>query len=277
MAGVARSKTALEIPLDRIEPDPDQPREEFDQEALARLADSLRSRGQLQPIRVRWDEGRGAYVIVVGERRWRAARMAGLPTLTCVVAEGAADAGELLALQLIENCVREDLQPIEQARAYRTLMERTGWSGNRLAQELGIAQSSVVHALALLDLPTDIQEHVERGTLSPSTAYEISKAPDPDAQAAIAERVVSEGLSRAEAVEAVRKVAGKAKGRGASKGKAKGKAARLPAEMKHRGASGVRIVAHTAARHTIADVVAELEAFAGRLKAEMGGATQGAA
>ena len=174
MAGVARSKSTLEIPVDRIEPDLNQPREDFDEVAMARLADSLKHRGQLQPVRVRWDESKGVYVLICGERRWRAARMAGLSTLTCVVAEGTLDAGELLALQLVENCVREDLQPIEQARAYRALIDRTGWSGNRLAQELGIAQSSVVHALALLELPSGIQQQVEQGELSPSTAYEIS-------------------------------------------------------------------------------------------------------
>jgi ParB family transcriptional regulator, chromosome partitioning protein len=265
MAGVSRSKNAMEIPVDRIVPDPDQPRDEFDEEALARLAESLRTRGQLQPIRVRWDEGRGAYVVVVGERRWRAAGMAGMPTLTCVVAEGDVDAGELLALQLIENCVREDLLPVEQARAYRTLMDRMGWSGNRLAQELGIAQSGVVHALALLELPAAVQEQVERGTLPASTAYEISKVDDPEVQAELAARVVSEGMNRSSAIEAVRK--SKGKGRGA--GKSRGKASRLPAEVKHRASNGVRMVATTAARHDLADLAAALLEFLDKVRAEI--------
>jgi ParB family transcriptional regulator, chromosome partitioning protein len=223
MTGVARSKNSLDVPVDRIEPDPDQPREDFDEASLARLADSLRQRGQLQPVRVRWDEGREKYILICGERRWRAAGMAGLPTLACVVAEGAIDPGELLALQLIENCVREDLLPIEQARAYRALMGRMGWSGNRLAQELGIAQTSVVHALALLELPTDIQEKVEQGELAPSTAYEITKVEDPAARAELAGRVVAEGLTRAEAVEAVKasRAPARGKGRGANKTKAR--------------------------------------------------------
>jgi ParB family chromosome partitioning protein len=223
MSGVARSKNALDIPLDRIYPDPDQPREDFDEASLERLAESLKTRGQLQPVRVRFDEGRGEYILICGERRWRAARMAGLPTLACVVSEGVIDAGELLALQLIENCVREDLQPIEQARAYRTLIDRTGWSGNRLAQELGIAQSSVVHALALLALPTAVQEQVEERKLSPSTAYEISKIEDSEAQRNIAALAVAEGLTRAEVVEAVRETARQSKGRGGSKTKPKAK------------------------------------------------------
>ena len=131
---MAKSKDAVEIPLDKIVPDPDQPREEFDPEALERLAESLKTRGQLQPIRVRWDEAQGKYVIICGERRWRAARMAGLATMSCVVSEGPIDAGELLALQLIENCLREDLRPIEQARAFKSLMDRNGWSGNQARQ-----------------------------------------------------------------------------------------------------------------------------------------------
>ena len=86
------------IPIEKIQSDPDQPREEFESEALDRLAESLKVRGQLQPIRVRWDEGRGVYVIIIGERRWRAAVQAGLPTMSCVVHDGSVDPGELLAL-----------------------------------------------------------------------------------------------------------------------------------------------------------------------------------
>ncbi len=218
--GVAKSKNAVEVPVDRIVPDPDQPREEFDPEALERLAESLKTRGQLQPIRVRWDEARDRYMIVCGERRWRAAGIAGLATLSCVVSEGPIDEGELRALQLIENCLREDLKPIEQARAFRALMDRNGWSGNQAARALGVSQPTVARALALLDLPEPIQEKVEEGTLSPATAYEIGKAHDPTIQGELADRVVAQKLSRAETVEAVKAAARRApasvgKGRGA--------------------------------------------------------------
>jgi ParB family chromosome partitioning protein len=157
--------------VDRIAADPDQPREEFDPEALQRLADSLRAKGQLQPIRVRWDEGRGAYIIICGERRWRAATMAGLETLHCVIVEGTVEPVELLAIQLVENALREDLRPVEQARAYRTLMDQKGWSTRQLAAELAVTQPQVVRTLALLDLPAVVQEAVEQGTLAPGTAY----------------------------------------------------------------------------------------------------------
>src|SRR4051794_38385479 len=123
LQGLARSQNAAEIPVDRIERAPERPREDFNEEGLERLAQSLKTRGQLQPIRVRWDEGRGVYIIVCGERRWRAARMAGLSTLSCVIMDRPAEPGELLALQLVENALREDLRPIEQARAYKALLE----------------------------------------------------------------------------------------------------------------------------------------------------------
>jgi ParB family transcriptional regulator, chromosome partitioning protein len=109
LVGLAKSKDAAEIPLDRIEPDPDQPREHFEADAMSRLAESIRARGVLQPIRVQWHEERSRYVIIAGERRWRAAREAGLAVVPCVIQRGDLPAGELLALQLIENVLHEDL------------------------------------------------------------------------------------------------------------------------------------------------------------------------
>ena len=163
LQGLVRSKDTAEIPLDRIERDPEQPREEFSEEGLERLAQSLRTRGQLQSIRVRWDEGRGVYVIVCGERRWRAARMAGLLTMSCVIMDQPAEPGELLALQLVENALREDLRPIEQAHAYKALLELHAWSARQLATELAINPATVTRALALLELPASVQERVEQG------------------------------------------------------------------------------------------------------------------
>jgi ParB family chromosome partitioning protein len=152
---------------------------------------------------VRWDEAQEKFVLICGERRWRAAGLAGLASMSCVVSEGPIDSGELLAMQLVENCLREDLKPIEQAKAFKAIMERNGWSGNQAAKELGIAQPTVVRALALLELPPLVQEQVEQGALAPATAYEIGKARDPEIQQELAARVVNEGLSRSEAIEAV--------------------------------------------------------------------------
>ena len=196
LQGVAKSKNAIEVPVDKIQPDPDQPREEFEAEALERLAESLKAKGQLQPIRVRWDEGRGVYVIIMGERRWRAAVMARLPVMTCVVHEGALDPGEQLALQLVENALREDLRPVEQAKAYRKLMDMHNWSGNRLAKELAIDQAAVSRALALLDLPAAVQAKVDSGELATRTAYEIGKLDAAAEQLALAERAAAREISR---------------------------------------------------------------------------------
>jgi ParB family chromosome partitioning protein len=223
LQGVSRTRNAAEIPVDRIAPDPDQPREEFDEEALRRLAESMRARGQLQPIRVRWEEGQGVYLIVCGERRWRAARMAGVATMTAIVMEGPVTPAELLSLQLVENMLREDLRPVEQAKAFRSLMDCHGWSTHDLARELAVDQSSVVRALKLLDLPAAVQEQVEQGALPASTAYEVAKLGDLEAAAELAGRAVAEGLTRADVVAEVRKVTGRSAG---GKNKSKGRAAK---------------------------------------------------
>lgn len=204
LKGVVRSKDVSLIEVDRIDRDPDQPREEFDPEGLERLARSLKARGQLQPISVRWDEGRGVYLVVCGERRWRAAKLAGLSALTCVIIDRPGGPGELLALQLIENALREDLSGLEQARAYQRLIELNGWSARQLAGELAIHHAQVVRALALLQLPEAVQERVEDGGLTPAAAYEVSKLDDPEAQAALALEAVERKLTRGEVAEAVK-------------------------------------------------------------------------
>lgn len=221
LKGVSSLKRAFLIPVDRIVPDPEQPRREFDPEGLRELAESLKNRGQLQPVRVRWDEPSGNWVLISGERRWRAATLAGLPSLQAVEAKGTLTPDEILEDQLVENCLREDLKPIEQARAFKALMDVRGWSHRQLAEQLHIAPSAVSQALALLRLPDAVQESVEVGNLAPSAAYELSKVNDPEDQARLAAQVVTEGLSRAETAEAVRRASGRTitgKGRGVGKG-----------------------------------------------------------
>ena len=146
------------------------------------------------------------YVILAGERRWRAARMAGLDKLSCVIHEGALAEEEKLAMQLVENALRTDLKPVEQARAYRRLMDAKGYSTRDLAAELHIAQTSVVRALALLDLPAHIQVRVEGGELPATVAAELTKLPDAALQAEVAQAVVNEGLTRTEVTELVQAV-----------------------------------------------------------------------
>jgi ParB family chromosome partitioning protein len=203
LRGVDRMRDAKMIPLDLIEPDPGQPRKEFDPEALAKLADSLRKRGQIQPIMVCWDDSQAAYVILTGERRWRAAREAGLEKLACLVRDRPLTEGELRAVQLIENCLREDLKPLEQAHAYRDLMATNDWSARRLAEELDLNHATVLRALALLELPEDIQQRVARGQLAPSAAAELARLA-PDEAKVLAERASTEKLTRDQVAEAVR-------------------------------------------------------------------------
>jgi ParB family chromosome partitioning protein len=219
--GSARIKDALAIELDRIIPDPDQPRKVFEPEALESLAASLRDRGQLQPIRVRWSAQAGRWVIVSGERRWRAATMAGLLTIACVEAKGEMTPGEILEDQLVENCLREDLKPIEQARAFRALLDTRGCSARQLAESLRISHQAIGRALSLLSLPAELQTQVDAGILPASAASEVAKVKDDDARREIAGKIAAGELTRDETVEAVRQVASKPRP-GTSKGKGRG-------------------------------------------------------
>jgi ParB family transcriptional regulator, chromosome partitioning protein len=203
-AGCTRIKDALAIEIGRIVPDPNQPRKDFDEAALDELAASLKTRGQLQPIRVRWDAVFERWVIIAGERRYRAAVKAGLQTLACVEARGDLTPDDILEDQLVENCVREDLKPLEQAQAYKALMERRGWSYRELGEFLHISKGKISKAVALLELPAPVQGLVEQGTLPPNTAYEVSRLDDPSEQVELATRVVKDKLSAEEAADVVK-------------------------------------------------------------------------
>jgi ParB family chromosome partitioning protein len=192
------------VDIGQVVPDADQPRAEFPEESLDRLAASIRDRGQLAPIRVRWSVPLGKWVIIAGERRWRAALLAGLEAIDCVFVEGELSRGELLAQQLIENLLREDLRPVEEARAFRELLDLNGWTGKQLAEALRIPASKVTRSLALLDLPDDLQERVEAGELAARSAYEVAKLEGDEARRAFAETVRQQSLSAEEARQAVR-------------------------------------------------------------------------
>jgi ParB family chromosome partitioning protein len=151
------------LPLDAIEPNPDQPRRRFDDEGLAALADSLRERGVLQPVLVRPRPG-GSFELIAGERRWRAARLAGLDELPAIVREG--DDAASLELALIENMAREDLNPVEQARACAALVEELGLTREDVGRRVGRSRVSVSNLLRLLDLPDDALELLESGALT---------------------------------------------------------------------------------------------------------------
>jgi ParB family chromosome partitioning protein len=211
--GLKALRSAALIPIDRLAPDPDQPRKAFTDEEIDRLADSLRSRGMLQPIRARWDADLARWVIVAGERRFRAARRAGWAEVPCVTVDRPLTASEIRMDQVVENALREDLRPIEQAHAFRELMDANGWSARRLAEELHVSHQTVIRAVALLELPEDVRDRVEGGELSPRAAAEIATLDHADDQRALADLAVSRALSRDQVADVVK---ARRSGRGAA-------------------------------------------------------------
>ena len=181
----------VSLPIDSILPNPDQPRKEFDEVRLEELALSIKEHGIVQPILVR-KVGDG-YEIVAGERRWRAAQLAGLSRVPALVREFSE--AERMEIALIENLQREDLNPMEEAEAYRTLMESFGLTQEALAQRLGRSRSQVANTLRLLQLPARVQEEVRAGRLSMGHAKVMCGVEDPERAVALAEKVVAKGLS----------------------------------------------------------------------------------
>lgn len=180
------------LPLREIEPDKNQPRKDFDEAALAELADSIARHGLLQPIAVRAAAG-GAYKIIAGERRWRAARMAGLSEVPVVIKD-VSDA-EAMELALIENLQREDLDPVEEAMGYRQLMDRCQLTQEQAAQKIGKSRSAVANSLRLLNLPEDVLALLKAGKLSTGHAKVLLGLPDKEMQSRAAEAVVGQNLN----------------------------------------------------------------------------------
>jgi len=190
-----------EVPVGAISPNPHQPRAYFDEETLASLTASVAELGVLQPILVR-EVGEEKYELIAGERRWRAAKRAGLPSIPVVVR--AVD--EVLSLEqaLVENLHREDLNPLEEAAAYQQLMEDFELTQEAVAQKVGRSRSAVANTLRLFQLPPAIQRLVAENQLAAGHAKALLGTPDRAFQEALAKRIVADGLSVREAEEAVR-------------------------------------------------------------------------
>ena len=191
-AATAGSSGLLTLPLSEIQPNPRQPRGHFDERGLEELAHSLREVGLLQPIVVR-PIGGDRYEIIAGERRFRAARLAGLDEIPAVVRT--THDGDLLTEALVENIHRADLNPLEEAAAFQQLLEDFGVTHDQLAGKLGKSRPAISNALRLLTLPAALQEHVSSGALSAGHARALLALSDPKAQARIARRVIADGLS----------------------------------------------------------------------------------
>ncbi len=183
---------SLTLPISQIQPGLNQPRKRFEPEALAELTESVRTHGVIQPITVR-RLGSGYYQIIAGERRWRAAREAGLSEVPAMVIE--ADDRTVMELGLIENLQREDLNPLEEARGYETLLKEYGLTQESVAQRMGKSRPAIANSLRLLALPESILSMLENGTLSAGHARALLTLPTEALQLALAKRVTEESLS----------------------------------------------------------------------------------
>lgn len=190
-ADTQRPHPDMRVPVEKVHPNPDQPRRHFDADALADLARSITEKGIIQPLIVRESPRQpGAYEIVAGERRWRAAQMAKLHEVP-VLLRSFTDI-EVLEVAIIENIQRADLNPVEEAAGYSQLMTKFGHTQERLAEVLGKSRSHIANAVRLLNLPEDVQEHLRKGHLSAGHARALITAPDASALAA---KVIQKGLS----------------------------------------------------------------------------------
>jgi len=183
--------TVSSIPVDRIRPNPHQPRDRFVEEDLADLTASIRVQGVLQPVIVRRSED--GYELVAGERRWRASQRAGLTEIPAVLRD--VDDNQMLELALVENIQRSDLGAIEIARGYATYMERLGLTQEEVGERMGRSRSAVANAVRLLELPQDIQDSVSRETISAGHARALLGLPDAESQRAMLRKIVTDGLS----------------------------------------------------------------------------------
>lgn len=180
------------LPIAKIEPRPDQPRKRFDEVALAELSESIQEYGLIQPITVRPLES-GYYQIIAGERRWRASRMAGLSEVPVRVIT--ADEQRAMEMALVENLQREDLNPIEEAKGYKTLLDEYGMTQDEVAQSVGKSRPAVANAMRLLALTDAVLKLVEDGTLSAGHARALIPIEDSKTQLEAAQTVIEKGLS----------------------------------------------------------------------------------
>ena len=183
---------SVTLPISQVEPGLNQPRKRFDPESLEDLAQSIRQHGIIQPLTVRRLSS-GYYQIIAGERRWRAAKQAGLVEVPAIIIE--ADDRKVMELGLIENLQREDLNPAEEARGYQILMEEYGLTQEQVAERMGKSRPAITNTLRLLSLAEEVLTMLEEGVLSAGHARALLPLPTPKLQLEAAKKVVSEGLS----------------------------------------------------------------------------------
>lgn len=186
------SSKVLHIDPNLVQPNPHQPRKNFDPQATKSLTESIREHGLLQPILVRPGKD-GGYQLVAGERRWRAARELGLSSIPAIIKDMGSK--QSLSVALVENLQREDLNPIEKARAFWELIEAFGLTQEDVGRHAGLDRSTVANFLRLLELPIEVQEHVSRGTISPGHARALLALGNETLQRKLCQRIMEEGLT----------------------------------------------------------------------------------
>ena len=199
-----------ELPVDQIHPNPRQPRRRFEPESATGLAASVQHAGLLQPVVVR-SRIEGGWELIAGERRWRAAKDAGLETVPAVVRE--ADDRDSLLLSLVENVAREQLSPVEEARAYAVLVDEFGLSLADLAERVGKAKPTISNRIRLLDLPDEVLWMLVRGELNERHARAVLAVPDHDGRKKLAKRIVEQGMTARAAERAAQDAGAKRKPR----------------------------------------------------------------
>jgi ParB family chromosome partitioning protein len=201
IGGAASASELVQVPVGSIRPNSRQPRRRLDGEGIDELAESIRAQGLVQPVVVR-SAPDGGYELIAGERRWRAARVAGLATVPALVRE--TDDRDSLLLALVENVAREDLSPVDEARAYAVLMDEFGLALGEVAEQVGRSKPTVSNRVRLLELPDDVLGLVERGRLSEGHARAVLAVPDHDERRRLARRIVRQGMSVRAAERAAR-------------------------------------------------------------------------
>lgn len=234
--GVPSEGTIISVPISRIQPNPSQPRQEFDPEELAGLADSIRAHGILSPLIVTGADQQGIYTLIAGERRLRAAAMAGLEVVPSIIRE--ADQQQRLELALIENIQRADLQPLETAEAYQQLAEEFGLSHEQISERVGKSRVTVTNTMRLLQLAPEVKDALSTGLISEGHARALLGLNSVIAQASVLKSVLERKLSVRQTEDLVRFLSG---------ARPKGKPRReTPAEIRElenrlRGALGTRV------------------------------------
>ena len=198
LSAAGATDSVTQLALAKVEPNPNQPRKVFDQQALEELAESIRLHGVITPITVRRGEKDGYYQIIAGERRWRAARLAGLKEIPAMVLE--AGESEVMELALIENLQRQDLNPIEEAEGYELLMQQFGMTQEEVAHRVVKSRSAVANALRLLGLPDEVRTMVAEGKLSGGHARAVLAVQEEDKRVDAARQMVSMSVRQAEAL-----------------------------------------------------------------------------